>query len=293
VADSRASSGYNTPCHIADMDVRHNVDLSNLDCSNLDFSKEPFIEEERKKKGGLRGRKTRRAAFQDKMEAIQTQLGNSDVRIASFSEPSRRYVQNERMSMFGTRDSDYLTEHFGEDFQQENLLDKVRGTSVDDGFSTIIADDYVRFRLFPAIANLSKIARKHGGSIFWLETFRYLGTMICAMCAVLQIYMMIPIMVAFISLITSTLEFHQFSTRLQSVNLALTHLQNLVIWWESLSLRKQRSTEIMEHLVEVTEESLNADLLVARKSHPKPELQEEFKVDDTDKCGESGSETEA
>merc|ERR1711879_877162 len=141
------------------------------------------------------------------METIHTELGNSDVRIASLSEPSRRYVRNERLSMVGARDSDYKTiEHFGEDFQQDNLRDKICGTCPDDGFSTIVADDYVRFRLFPAIADLGKLSRSHGASIFWLETLRYLATMICAMCAVLQIYFMVLIMVAFIGLTTNILE---------------------------------------------------------------------------------------
>eukprot|EP00406_Dinophysis_acuminata_P068146 CAMPEP_0179269256 /NCGR_PEP_ID=MMETSP0797-20121207/30864_1 /TAXON_ID=47934 /ORGANISM="Dinophysis acuminata, Strain DAEP01" /LENGTH=196 /DNA_ID=CAMNT_0020977567 /DNA_START=12 /DNA_END=602 /DNA_ORIENTATION=- len=194
--------------------------------------------------------------------------------------------------MVGARDSDFHTiEHFGEDFQHENLRDKVRGTSADDGFSTIVADDYVRFRLFPGISALSRISRSHGTSTFWLETLRLFSTMVCTLCAVLQIYMLVPIMVAFIGLITNILEFHQFNTRLQSVNRALTQMQNLVIWWESLSLRKQRSRQVMEYLVEVTEDSLNADLLLARRTWKKPEMdQADEKHDERDKYGGSDSD---
>merc|ERR1712217_140910 len=153
----------------------------------------------------------------------------------------------------------------------------VLGNSADDGFSTLVADDYVRFRVFPAITDLSRLSRVHGRAIFFLETLRYLATMICAMVAVVKAYMMIPIVVAVIGLITHILDFHQFAVRLQSVNAALADLRNLVIWWESLDMGEQRAKYVIDHLVDATEAAIHADFLVGKRRPQKPS--KELKVD--------------
>merc|ERR1719461_1072608 len=99
--------------------------------------------------------------------------------------------------------------------------------------------------------------------------------------------MMVPIVVAFIGLITNIVDFHQFAPRLQSVNAALTDLRNLLIWWESLDKREQRTRPVMEHLVEVTETAVHADFLGLRKIPHKPDKAEKNDPDDSKFNGEA------
>jgi len=246
------------------------IEISKIDFSSLDPSKEPLLQDEIAfKRPKRRVHRTRRGAFQNRMEQIHTELGKGDVRLSSLVEPSQRAIRNERLSLTGAQDILSL-EFFGEDFHPNKEHDKVLGNTADDGFSTIAAGDYVRFRVQPAIADLSRLAQSHGRALFLLETLRYLATMTCAMVAVLKFFVLIPIVVAFIGLITNISDFHQFSARMQSVNAGLTDLRNLLIWWESLDGRERRGQQVLTHLVDVTEHATYSDILYTRKAHQRP-----------------------
>merc|ERR1712190_252179 len=89
-------------------------------------------------------RKTRRGAFQERMEQVHTELANGIVRLSSLADPSRRAVRNERLALAGTNEQTISTlQRFGADFNPERLHDERSGNSVDDGFSTLMAEDYI------------------------------------------------------------------------------------------------------------------------------------------------------
>ena len=63
------------------------------------------------------------------------------------------------------------------------------------------------------------------------------------------------------------------STKLHAVNGAILSLENLLVWWESLSLVQKRQPEAKEYLVKTTEEAVSAEIAwaksVSKKRQPR------------------------
>lgn len=291
---SQVSSAATTPKGSLSLDAP-SPETMYFDLASVDFSKELFPrggdDQPRKKKDAGLKAKTRRMAFQDRMEQVHTELANGAVRLSSLADPSRRAVRNERSALVGTHNESPSTlQRFGAEFNPESHHDERGRNQADDGFSNLLAEDYMHFRVYPAITNLSRISRGHERAIFWLETTRYVTTMFCVVLAVLNLTMLVPLVVSFIGVITMIMDFHQFIMRLQAVNSAVTELRNLVIWWESLSMAEQRSRSVMEYIVDVTEMAIHADLVGVRISPNRPAKEE--RVEPADPLKDPGEESE-
>merc|ERR1712000_704314 len=64
----------------------------------------------------------------------------------------------------------------------------------------------------------------------------------------------VPIIVAFVAMLSQTLEFENFQARLTNVQKSLETLKELQVWWQSLSASERRKPPNKERLVATTEE---------------------------------------
>merc|ERR1719210_1617778 len=84
-------------------------------------------------------------------------------------------------------------------------------------------------------------------------------------------YILVPIAVICIGLPSNMLDFHQFAVRLQSVNDAHKNLLHLVRWWNNLEKNEQWKQYVLEHLVDVTELAVHADVLGTNRIPREPQ----------------------
>ena len=85
-----------------------------------------------------------------------------------------------------------------------------------------------------------------------------------------------------IALITAVSDFEQLTSRLRNVNQCKMALENLLIWWESLSMVEKRLPVNKEYLVKVAEDNTNAEVSAFIKSAArlgKPRLDSEDEED--------------
>jgi len=149
----------------------------------------------------------------------------------------------------------------------------------DDGFALVTAEDYVTFRLKPQILlyqELSPYLNKMSGR---LQVASYTLTAITTGLALIGYSYLVPIPVALMSALMSIADFEQLSVRLRNVNQCKMQLDNLQIWWESLSMVEKRLPVNKEYLVKVTEENVNAEVSAFIKSttrQGKPQAEEEM-----------------
>ena len=78
-----------------------------------------------------------------------------------------------------------------------------------------------------------------------------------------------PVLVALTSSLQAYNDFERFGPQLTVANNALTKLENLRVWWESLSLKERRNILNREYLVAVTEANIQLRWSYAR-SRKKP-----------------------
>ena len=85
-------------------------------------------------------------------------------------------------------------------------------------------------------------------------------TAITTVLAYLGLAVWVPVAVALASSISTVIDFEQLTTRLRNVNQSKMALENLRIWWQSLSMVEKRLPVNKEFLVRITEEHMNAEI---------------------------------
>ena len=148
----------------------------------------------------------------------------------------------------------------------------------DDGFTLVTAEDYVKYRLEPAILHYEDLSPYLNRLVGRLQVINYILTGTTTALSLVGYSSLVPIPVAFMSMLTALADFEQLSTRLRNVNQCKMQLNNIMIWWESLSMVEKRLPVNKEYLVKVTEDNLNAEVSAFIKStsrQGKPRVDEE------------------
>ena len=96
-----------------------------------------------------------------------------------------------------------------------------------------------------------------------------LATAFNAILAFAEQTIWMPVIVAVTSSAQAYNDFERFGPQLAVANNALTKLENLRVWWESLSLKERRNILNREYLVAVTEANVQLRWSYAR-SRKKP-----------------------
>lgn len=129
----------------------------------------------------------------------------------------------------------------------------------DNGIVFISAEDYVVFRLMPAIDMLHRILPSLERSWSKMQIFTMVGTLASGVLGILSLRIWIPIVVALVSACEAVSQFEQDSARLTGANNSLGQLEKLLIWWQSLSMVQKRVKANAEYLVEATEDAIEAE----------------------------------
>lgn len=129
----------------------------------------------------------------------------------------------------------------------------------DNGIVFISAEDYVTFRLMPAIDMLTRKLPSLEQRWSKMQIFTMVGSLMSGVLGILGLRIWIPIVVALVSACEAVSYFEQDSARLTGANNSLCQLEKLLIWWQSLSMVQKRMKVNAEYLVEATEDAIEAE----------------------------------
>ncbi len=129
---------------------------------------------------------------------------------------------------------------------------------IDDGVSTLTADEYVKIRIHPILANYQS---KTPGLAFFNNSIIAIVMLLSVCSSVFSSFNLvtfIPMALAMVHALTSWNSYKQVDERLNQTNSAVQQLNNLLIWWDSLNMIEKRVITNKERLVETTENIIQA-----------------------------------
>jgi len=139
----------------------------------------------------------------------------------------------------------------------------------DDGCSLLNGEEYTHVRMFPLLQEYHHRAKVVGRAVKTLQMTIMLTTGLTTLVAAMPHYDLrpcVPIMVAFVALLSTSLEFENYQSRLTNLQKSLETLKGLQIWWQSLSASERRLRANKERLVSTTEEQADAEISPWKKS---------------------------
>jgi len=243
----------------------------------------------------MNGRLPRRATLARTLENISNEVMHSDVKLDSLREPpasalsylftslvGQEYKQLQRDYPTGSLPYPRPIENYGPLTGNDELeaLEAGFGSSlgthaserpVDDGFSAMTADDYVTFRLRPILAQQKQMTNRLTMVHAVLQTSLFLSSAANAILGLLGYKLWVSFVVSFVSTLAAIMDYEMLSARVGSLNEAITTLQNVLLWWSSLSMVEKRFPQHMQTLVKTTESVAGADNVWYRKKALRPE----------------------
>jgi len=226
-----------------------------------------------------------REALSQNLTQIHTELATGEIRMGSLAQPTKAMKEKvfeaclyphfmKKRSWYALfccccsrANNNYMDSPLLEEGQQRagfSLLStalEVDETNVeDDGVGLLSAEDYLCFRVMPAIKRLeSQVPGME--TIFNLYQFVVLfSTGAAGVFGILGLRTWIPAVVGFVAAVESMQQFEQSGTRLSAANHTLTELKNLLHWWQGLAMVGRRMKHNKHHLVEACEDALEAEL---------------------------------
>jgi len=235
-------------------------------------------------------KKSRRGLFGQSMAEIHTDLMRGEMRSSSFqptsSDEFEKYKKNHLTGgkaatarnqtatscCPGRSTKRSRAKIYSEPPEWRGLQSLAQEMLVDDGLSPISAVDYIQFRVLPTMEYYAKTARVVEKKVGILQIAIFFGTFLNAVLSFVDETPWIPVVLTFVAAVGAIMDYEMYSTRLGAANAAQMSLQNLVGWWESLSLVERRLNESKTYLVETTETAVYAELSwamsITRKKKP-------------------------
>jgi hypothetical protein len=210
-----------------------------------------------------------RKLFSDQITNM-VQQARTAVSLSSLKDPPLKFRKSVTQELLQTRDkmrkrlrADYV--HPLEDI--ENIMTSGPETVLqedvpDGGFSVITAEDYVKFRVEPNVKKMQKVLPQRGFLYSLCMVLVLISTLSSGVLGFIGLNAYIPLAAAFASSIDSLSSYHRLRDRLTATNAALTQLQSLLVWYRGLSMVERRLSHNKNHLVDVTEAALLAELAV-------------------------------
>ncbi|KAK3257637.1 hypothetical protein CYMTET_33288 [Cymbomonas tetramitiformis] len=186
---------------------------------------------------------TRQAVLGGRMEEISEEL--MSIGDLSLSQPESSYLKAASFDR-------YL-----KSFVNKNNTSSYK----DDGISRLMPDQYVKARVNPEIHYYAKLIPKYQRTAGLFSIAIYVISTSSALLATLQYELWIPLIVAVTSSLQSVLEFHQYQGRVAKSNSSMLQLQNMRVWWRSLSPVEKASRISLRRLVFSTESILESEFL--------------------------------
>eukprot|EP01052_Picozoa_sp_SAG31_P023108 SAG31_NODE_1880_length_7001_cov_4.269052_1_plen_971_part_00 len=216
-----------------------------------------------------------REVFNQNVQLLQSELMSSEIKMTSMRKPPQNATKallHDRLYPFvdastiaddkvDAPDRPGKSALLEEGLSDFSLLGTVIDIDVqDDGVGLISADDYMKFRLLPAISRLNSSIPAHERWNNVSQTLILLGTMLAAIFGLIGLYLWIPLVVGFVAGVDSLVHSDQTSARLVGTNGSLTQLKGLRIWWQSLSRTQQSLLSNKAQLVQSSEEAIISEV---------------------------------
>lgn len=128
--------------------------------------------------------------------------------------------------------------------------------SEDDGYSTLTSDNYVNARLDPQISYYQKRTKKLYRDLMVLQMLILIGGGVGTFIAAIGLELWVALTATFVSVFTIYLQYNQIENTLIKYNLALNGLNNIKVWWTSLTADEKNDIKNRDKLVNSTEQIL-------------------------------------
>jgi SMODS and SLOG-associating 2TM effector domain 1/Protein of unknown function (DUF4231) len=128
--------------------------------------------------------------------------------------------------------------------------------SQDDGYSNLSSNNYVNVRLDTQISFYEKRTKKLYRNLLILQVLILVGGGVGTFIAAIGLELWIALTAAFVSVFTIYLQYNQVENTLLKYNKALNGLNNIKVWWSSLSENEKNDKENTDKLVTATEQIL-------------------------------------
>ncbi len=252
-------------------------------------------------------RETRRKIFADNLESIHNQTTSSDISSAAFRVPPLSEYRQVMDELYGQpryrpENSEVIVDILTSDNRagerpgseasvsevnnrrgqsagevdtrptKSALLDQAMSVQRDDGFSLVTAEDYVGFRLMPTIHAYRRRAMLFSRINAAIQASKFLLVSITSALSLFGQVLWIPLVVAASYALSSVGDFEQLTNKLRNINQALLQLENLCVWWESLSMVEKRQPHNKEFLVVSAEKNMDAEVSAFMKTLRASEL---------------------
>ena len=131
----------------------------------------------------------------------------------------------------------------------------------EDGLSSITADEYVRMRLIPALAEYNSKAPTMSYGLSALTMITIALSVGSSILSTFGYATLVPLVFSFSESLSSWQNHSMTGMRLLATNGAVNQLNTLLIWWDSLSMIEKRVAVNKEQLVMTTEAAIQGTLL--------------------------------
>lgn len=128
----------------------------------------------------------------------------------------------------------------------------------DNGFGSLSAEDYVRFRTLPKLVVFSQRSPAQAWQVAFFEIGVIALSTGSALLGAFNLVEPVPMIVQLASVFTAWSSYKQMKISLKLTNSAVAQLERLVIWWQSLSMIEKRRPDKKEKLVRITEAVISA-----------------------------------
>jgi hypothetical protein len=144
--------------------------------------------------------------------------------------------------------------------------DQKIANAVDDGFSPLNAEQYIMFRVQPALLDLDvKLPRIQLELRFW-QILAYFATGAATVLAVQDLKVWIAFTVTLVATMSAIISFKFLEVRLASLNKSQTELQNLLLWWTALEPEERVMMRYKTQLVDKAESALLVEVKGLRQA---------------------------
>ncbi len=128
--------------------------------------------------------------------------------------------------------------------------------SEDDGYSTLTSDNYVNARLDPQISYYQKRTKNLYRDLMVLQMLILIGGGVGTFIAAIGLELWVALTATFVSVFTIYLQYNQIENTLIKYNQALNGLNNIKVWWTSLTANEKNDIKNRDKLVSSTEQIL-------------------------------------
>jgi len=164
---------------------------------------------------------------------------------------------------------------------EEDEAARVDVETLDDGIQGMSAEDYVRMRMLPYLILYSNRSPRQARQLAAFETIAIGLSAATSLLGALNMTTPVPLFIQFGSVLAAWQAYKQMRIALKMTNGAVSSLEQLVLWWQSLSMIEKRRPDSKEKLVRTTEE-------IIASTDPSLALKRQMAASDDDSKGGEG-----